>query len=399
MMTRVLFVDDEQRVLDGLRRQLRGLRDEWEMEFCGSGAEALALMNEAPVDVVVSDMKMPGMNGAELLTRVSHEHPETVRIVLSGHADREAILKSVGPAHQYLAKPCEPEVVRATISRACALRRILRDENLKTLVSKIDALPSLPSLYLEITSALQDENTSLAAIGKLIGMDIGMSAQVLKVVNSAFFGIKREVADVTTAISYLGLDTIKALVLSAGVFKQFEGQELELFSLEGLWSHSQRTAHLARALAKAEGFEKEQIDQTFVSGMMHDVGKLVLIAGVPELYQQVLHRTEQGGTTSEAEREILGANHGELGGYLMGLWGLPDPVVEGVAYHVSPGSFPVDEISQITIVHAADAFAGHPWEQGLDLASHPLDEDYLTRIGALDRVPEWGQVCAAVVES
>jgi len=398
MMTRVLFVDDEQRILDGLRRQLRGLRDEWEMEFRTSGADALIAMSESPFDVVVSDMKMPGMDGATLLTRVSQEHPETIRIVLSGHSDREAILKSVGPAHQYLAKPCEPEVLRATISRACTLRRILQDEGLKALVSKIDALPSLPSLYEEITTALQDDGASLAEVGKLIKQDIGMSAQILKVVNSAFFGIKREVSDIQTAISYLGLDTIQALVLSGGVFRQFEGQELELFSLEGLWSHSQKTAHMARALAKAEGMEKPQMDQVFVSAMMHDVGKLVLVAGVPDLYREVLARCSEGVRTSVAEREVLGANHGEVGGYLMGLWGLPDSVVEGVAYHVAPNTFPIDEVSQVTLVHVADALAHAPWEPGQDLASHGLDEAYLTRIGGVDRIPEWSRACANVME-
>jgi DNA-binding NtrC family response regulator len=155
MKKRILFVDDEAMVLDGLRRMLRPMRDEWEMEFCESGPIALAQMAVSPADVIVSDMRMPGMNGAELLTRVMELYPRTVRLILSGHADHELILKCVGSTHQFLAKPCDPEAIKATVRRAAATDGALQSDALKTLVGQMSRLPSIPTLYREIVEALK----------------------------------------------------------------------------------------------------------------------------------------------------------------------------------------------------------------------------------------------------
>ena len=142
---RILFVDDEPNVLSGLRRMLRSMRREWFMAFAHSGLEALAMLDDTPFDIVVTDMRMPGMDGAALLKQVMHRHPKTVRIVLSGQADREEILRAVGPIHQYLSKPCDAETIKATLTRACALDGLLPDDHLKELISKMETLPSLPS--------------------------------------------------------------------------------------------------------------------------------------------------------------------------------------------------------------------------------------------------------------
>src|SRR5689334_7179510 len=116
---RVLFVDDEPLVLQALQRMLRPFRNEWEMSFVDNGGDALKLMAEMPFHVVVTDMRMPGMNGADLLLKVQEVYPKTVRLILSGHADKELILKCVGTAHQFLSKPCEPETLRAAVKRGC----------------------------------------------------------------------------------------------------------------------------------------------------------------------------------------------------------------------------------------------------------------------------------------
>lgn len=399
-MTRVLFVDDERRILDGLRRQLRSLRTDWSFAFSDSGPAALGLMDEEPFDVVVSDMKMPGMDGAELLRRVSVTHPHTVRIVLSGHADREAILKAVGPAHQYLAKPCDADQLRETISKACALRRILGNDALLAVVSQIETLPSLPGLYVEVREALQNERASRPQIAKIISSDIGMSAQLLKVANSAFFGTKRSISDVSSALAYLGLDTVQALVLTAGVFRQFEGQARDLMSLETIWAHSLRTARLASALARAEGFDARRVDGAFASAILHDVGKVVLLSGLPDEYAEVLAiQASEGCTTAEAERRIFGTSHGEVGGYLMGIWGLPDSILEGVAYHLHPNDFPLDEISHVTLVHVADAYAHDPWEGDPGDTRPCLDHAYLDRIGVRGRLADWARTCAESEEA
>ncbi len=145
-MKNLLFVDDEPRVLQGLQRQLHGMRHEWDMHFVENGAAALEYMAREPVEVIVSDMLMPGMDGAQLLGEVLLRHPHTVRLVLSGHADREAVLRLIGPAHQYLSKPCNAEELRAAIARALALRDLLANDQLKQLASKVKSLLSTPTV-------------------------------------------------------------------------------------------------------------------------------------------------------------------------------------------------------------------------------------------------------------
>jgi CheY-like chemotaxis protein len=219
-MRRILFVDDEPKVLAWLERMLRSMRHEWEMEFAKSGPEALEALAARPFDVVVSDMRMPGMNGTQLLAEVMQRHPQVVRIILSGNADHETGMKSVGPAHQFLTKPCDVEVVKTTVGRACALRDLLADERLRLLVSQMQSLPSLPSLYEELVRELQLPNASLKRVGEIISKDVGMTAKILQMVNSAFFGLRREVSSIGRALTLLGLENVKrwsTLTVFAGV--------------------------------------------------------------------------------------------------------------------------------------------------------------------------------------
>jgi DNA-binding NarL/FixJ family response regulator len=199
-MKRVLFVDDDPLILSGLRRMLRDQRQEWEMCFACSGEDALRMLAEIPCDVVVSDMRMPQMDGAELLSRVRSMFPDTVRIVLSGQSDKEAILKCVGPAHQFLSKPCVPERLRETIQRACAVKGVLKSTELRTLVSQIDNLPSIPKVYERLISELRGPDVSIEDVANLIAADVGMTAKILQLVNSSFFGLPQRVTNLSHAV-------------------------------------------------------------------------------------------------------------------------------------------------------------------------------------------------------
>ncbi|MFO1512618.1 MAG: response regulator [Verrucomicrobiota bacterium] len=288
MKPRILFVDDEALVLQGLQRTLRTMRNEWEMTFVDSGAAALEFMRVTPVEVVVTDMRMPGMNGAQLLAEVMKWHPKTVRLVLSGHADQELILKCVGSTHQYLSKPCEPEMLRSTVARALDLESTLKNERLQKLIAQMDHLPSVPSLYSAIVEKMNDPEASLAEAGAIIARDIGMTAKILKLVNSAFFGLRREVASPAEAVAYIGLDTIKSLVLSLHVFSQYEPAEPGDFSLGALWTHSLSTGAAAKRIAQIEKMDRKLVDEAFVAGLLHDAGKAALAFNFPDQYGETL---------------------------------------------------------------------------------------------------------------
>jgi len=388
----LLFVDDEARVLQGLQRQLRNMRDEWNMNFLDGGRKALEFMAARPVDVLISDMMMPEMDGAELLTEVSKRHPHTVRIVLSGHAEREAVLRLVGPAHQYLSKPCDAEELRASIARAFALRDLLSNERLKQLATRIKSLPTLPALYQRLTDELRKDDASMEQIGEIISHDIGMTSKILQLVNSAFFGLPQPISSPGDAVMYLGLSTVRALVLSLQVFSQFKNPQLAGFSLEALANHCWTTAVLARRIARAESGDTKMMDQCFLAGLLHDIGRIILADGLPEQYARVWNEAhEKHLLVWQAEQSEFGATHADVGAYLLGLWGLPNPVVEAVALQHSPALCVATGFSPLAAVHVASAFA-HEKEGSPGELIH-IEMDYLTKLGLADRITEWREVC------
>lgn len=393
-MKRIIFVDDESRVLQGLRRMLRPLRAEWEMEFAQNGPGALEAMAKSSFDVIVADMRMPGMDGAQLLSEVQKRYPQTVRIVLSGHSNQEMVLRTVGPAHQYLAKPSDSETIKRTVARACALRDVLTDESIKSLVSGLKSLPSIPSLYLELTQELQSPEASIQEVGRIISRDVGMTAKILQLVNSAFFGLRRHVSCPSEAAGLLGVDTIGALVLSVGVFSEFDLARSPSFSPDRLWQHSMLVGSHAKRVSRSEKAEKKSIDDAFMAGLLHDAGKLVLCANLPVEYEKALVLAkEEDLSVTRAEKEVFHVAHAEVGAYLLGLWGFQDSIVEALAFHHSPREYLSQAFAPLTAVHVANAFAHESTDVEEPDESTQPDTEYMNDLGLRDRLPVWRQEC------
>jgi HD-like signal output (HDOD) protein len=396
MRRRILFVDDEPNVIQSIRRMLHSTRNEWDMQFANSGREALDVLAQEPFDVVVTDMRMPKMDGAQLLTEIKDRFPNIVRIVLSGHSDQEKIMQSVRQAHQYLSKPAEAEALKSTIIRACAMRDLLSQESLKGVVSKIDALPSLPSLYAEIVDELMSPNVSLEKVGQIISKDLGMTTKILQLVNSAFFALPRHISDPSQAVSLLGLDTIRALVMTVEVFSKFDQKKLMAFDIEGLWNHSIATGQLVKCIGKIEAADKQLRDDAYMAGLLHDIGKLVLADNYPDQYREIQDLMKHGCLTSaDAETQILGASHAEVGAYLLGLWGLPDPIVEAVAFHHRPQDCPAKDFIPLVAVHVANAFQHGETSPRKDAGNEPvkMDADFLSKLDLNERIEIWRDKC------
>ncbi|MFQ5462355.1 MAG: HDOD domain-containing protein [Phycisphaerae bacterium] len=390
MKRRILFVDDEANVLEGLRRMLRPMRKEWAMSFAPGGAEALEILASEPFDVIVSDMRMPGMDGAALLTEVMRRHPQIVRIVLSGQSSQESTFKSVGVAHQFLAKPCDAQKLKQTIDHALALRNFLANDALKAVVSQLKSVPSLPTLYTELMEELQHPDASCKRVGEIIAQDPGMSAKILQLVNSAFFGIPRQVTGTVEATGLLGTDTIKALVLTIEVFGQLGAEGIDGFSPESIQQHCTETATLAKQIAVDEKAPKETADAAMMAGFLHDIGKLVLAHNFPDAYGRAHdYMDKTHSCLCDAERNVLGATHAEVGAYLLGLWGLPESIVVAAAFHHFPSRSHDPAFSPLTAVHVANVFLHERDHAGEDGASERLDTDYLEQLGVADRVSVW----------
>jgi HD-like signal output (HDOD) protein/ActR/RegA family two-component response regulator len=389
-MKRVLFVDDEPLVLAGLQRMLFNMRRDWDMRFAGGGQEALRMLAEAPADVVVSDMRMPEMNGAQLLNEVMRKHPQAVRFILSGYSDMEMIMQCVSGTHQFLSKPCDGETLRNVVGRALEMDTWLNNDGVKALVSKIKALPSLPSLYFEVMKELGAPEATLDRVGATIAKDPGMTAKILQLVNSAFFGLCRQITDPTEAVLQLGLETIKSLVLGIHVFSELEPAKNGPVSAEALWRHSLATAGTARRIAKLERQEKRIVEESFTSGLLHDIGRLVLLANVPEQYAEVFEDARENKIALvETERTMFGASHAEVGGYLLGLWGLPISLVESAVYHHCPRRCLTKTFTPLTAVHAANVMEQEEATIPGPASRPELDWEYLEELGLAGRAPVW----------
>ncbi len=393
-MKRILFVDDETMILDGLKRSLHSQRQAWDMKFVTSGNDALSAMAVEPFDVVVTDMKMPNMNGAELLGHIKDRHPRTVRIVLSGHADMEAAMRSVSVSHQFLAKPCDAGALISVVHRACNLESLLREPSLQEALGSIVELPVLPRVYKALTVALAKEDVDIREVGGIVEQDAAIAAKILQLVNSAFFGLGREIVDLRQATAYLGATTIRDLVLSFEMFREFEGAvKYSGFSVEREQSHSLLTARVARRLLD----DKLAADQAFLAAMLHDVGKLVLATRLGEPFQKIL-RAGAGieRPFHKVEEEILGVSHAEIGAYLLGLWGMSYPVVEAVAYHHHPGRVEgQSEFGVLGATHVSD-FLVREHDESLSDAVE-LDEQFLQALGVAEKLTEWRAIVAEEV--
>jgi len=393
---KILFVDDEDFRLQELQRMLRPMRQEWEMFFVRSAIEALDCMEKGAVDVIVADMHMPGMNGVNLLNAVMERYPKTIRFLLSGHADMESIYKNVGLMHQFLVKPCNENTLNAAVMSALRRENSPTSESLRNLLTKIHRLPSMPALYLELVNLIDDPMAGIGEIGSIISKDMAMTAIVLRLVNSAYFGLRHRVSNATDATKYIGVEMIRSLVLSIKAFSQFNSAHIEGFSSEKLWHHSLATAAAAKTIARLEGAGEKMSDEAFVGGMLHDIGKLVLSVNLTEHYRKVVKLvvTEKM-ECYRAEQEIFGANHADVGGRILSYWGLPHPVVEAIASHHEPSLSGQKIFSPLTVVHAANALL-HQLEDPEAPADAGLDMPYLEELGLVDRLEVWR---AALMES
>jgi putative nucleotidyltransferase with HDIG domain len=285
-------------------------------------------------------------------------------------------------AHQYLAKPCESAALKAAISQTHLLRQLLSSDRLAQLVGRVDMLPSAPKAFQEILACLQRPTASVAEAARIIGRDAAMTANVIKLVNSAFFGSRQPITTANRAVAYLGLDTLGALVLGHSAFKSGETTGIAGFSLERLWQHSLDTAAAARSVALHEKWSPAQAEEAFLAGMLHDVGKVVFATRAAAASDDPVMSAEQ--KTAHME-----AHHAEVGAYLLGLWGFPNSIVEAVAFHHLPSQTAGEGLRMPALIHIADRLVHHRRAESPGSAGNGSEPGLLESLGLVDHWPEW----------
>ena len=399
MKRRILFVDDEPMVLNGLQRTLRKMRQDWDMTFASSGREALDVLGKKPMDVIVSDLRMPEMDGGRLLAEVKKQHPHVVRIILSGQLDQEMTLKSVRLAHQSLSKPCDAEVLKHTLAKLFALRDFLSDDSIKSIISQIESLPSLPSIYTEIVTEMQSDDPSIKKVGEIISKDPSMTAKILQMVNSAFFGLFQKIKSPEQAVMMLGSETIKALVLSVKIFSEFNQKSFSWFKIDELFNHSLAVSLYAKTIIKNENLDQGLINNSMMAGLLHDLGKLILATNFEKPYRQLLSEAQgTGRNLLDLEYEAFGTSHAEIGAYLMGLWRLENSIIEAIAFHHLPARSMTRDIGLLTAVHVGNTLDHEARTPAGEKTELQCEAEYLNKLEITSRIPQWRQVCRELAE-
>ncbi len=383
---RILFADEDRRLLDFLRLGLSRMASEWEMEFVGDYRQAFEQVTKTDWDAVVVDLAMGGWSGVKVLIEARRRLPHALRVAISGYAEG---IRLKAPAHQFLPKPFSPETLREHLQQVFNGQNLLGNSKLKDLLAGMQALPVLPSIYLELMEELRAEEPSLYRVGEMAARDQGISTKLLQLVNSPFFGLSRTVSEPVDAALYLGVDMVKAVILPFKMFAQCSCPAVRGFSQGHLWSHSWDVAMLAKRICGYENMDEQMGEEAFLAGLLHDVGILIYATNFPENFKATLELAERRQVPFwQAEDQIYNATHAELGAYLVNLWGISPSVVEAVCFHHRPSAAPLRGFSVLTAVHAANAIIQSPELEGGE-SQATADLSYLQGLGMKDRLREW----------
>jgi HD-like signal output (HDOD) protein/CheY-like chemotaxis protein len=378
---RALFVDDDSAALHSLKRVLRSGRGDIEAAFVDNGSDAVAMLAGSAYDVVVTDIGMPGMSGLDMLEIVADRHPDMARLILSERTGRSDTLRAAGLAHQYLAKPCDLEGIQRAIRRSVRMREELADPELRRLAGGARSLPSVPDLYHRINTELASEDPSVARVGEIIAQDPAMSVKILQIVNSAFFGLRRVVTDISQATSLLGLDTISSLVLGVGVFRTAPADPVSASMVGHVYESSLEIASAAKRIAQLAGVDRPVVEEAYLAGLIQDIGILALASNWPARWRQV-----DRSAMDLSEHSIFGTTHAAFGAYLASLWGLPDSLVEAIRFHNDPTGPPTESgFSPLVALHVARAIING----GFDPSTVAARTTYLETLGLTGELPRW----------
>lgn len=365
----ILFVDDEIPILKAIRRMFLG--SNYTVFFAESGLDALDILSKNVIDLIISDIKMPEMDGYELLSKVMVMYPSTIRIALSGYAGEDLIFRAIknNLARAYFLKPWVDENLKTAIDEMFKTQELLKSKNLLDIVNSFDTIPTLPGLYMRLNTLIQ-KNADIDKISSIIQEDPAISSKILQLANCAYFGSKT--GSVKKAIMNLGLINIKNVILTSEIFELLPNNSKEK---ELLWDHSSLTNQIMVKTYKTL-LNKKLLDKDASAGLMHDIGKIILLKNFPEQYENVFIDVQKKNIPfSQAEKVSLGVSHDDIGAYLLNWWGLPDSMVEAALYHHHPLNSSELHRELVCTIHIADYYS----LKILDLESHSiLDESAFT---------------------
>jgi HD-like signal output (HDOD) protein len=355
---RLVLVDNEHHVASSHRRALRTVRPEWDVVLATNATDAIAALEEAPTDVFISELcKHPG-DGVALFESVKERWPATVRIALSEFAEKNVALRLERSVHRFLHKPCDTYMLAMLIERSSTLRSAVTDPAVLAAIGGLEAIPRPPVTVQALEKVLADPDAGVLAVAAVINRDAALTARLLRVVNSSFFGVGRQVTRVDAAVNFMGVSLVRAIAMADGATRSFRVAP-DVLDLDEWNLHAVRVAASARDISLAMcPHDRSLADEAFLAGLLHDVGQVVLAGVAPDNWKVLDAASHaQGVPLNDVERRLDRVSHSLVGAYLLSIWGLPTSVVEAVAFHHTPERLAGTMFDASVAVHVADALA------------------------------------------
>ena len=389
MKRQICFAGFAEAELETLQPSLAALGAAWDCVVTPDAATALTALSQASFDAVVANLS-GGIEDAELLRQAAIHYPRTARFALADVADRETVVNCIGAAHQFISRPWKPAELVSIIERSLALDAWLSNDKLRSFIPRLGKLPGLPSSYFEVIKRAESPNSTVESIAEVIARGPALTARLLQMVNSPACGLGQKVTNPAEAVSILGLEAVKSLVLCLQLYGRTSPVSAGGFSLDELWDHSFRVAKLsARIVLRCINSER-MATEAYTAGLLHKIGRIVLVTNLAAEYTAVVEAArEQKRPLQDVELDLLGVTSSQVGAYLLGLWGMPLPLVEAVALHLTPASTTMADFSLLTVVHVANVLALETTAMHPGIPLPKLDTQYLAALELPKKTDAW----------
>lgn len=376
MQKRILFVDDEVKILKSFKRLF--MDTDYEILLAESGKEALEILENEEIDLIVSDMRMPNMTGYQLLSEVKKRFPHIVRIILSGFAEERIIFDSLQKniAKLYILKPWENTTLIETVNNVFKTEYALKNnKNVLKLIKSVEELPTIKELYKKIIDEIET-NQGVNKVVEALEGDNSIAMKLLHIINSSHYAVKT--GSIRRAVAFLGLDNFKNIVISSAFIDSlgFESAEKEL--LKTLWKQSFIANRIISYIYTE--FLNEKIPETEMNvGLLNNIGMAFMMYNFHDKYEEILQEVDnKKGDLIALENKCFGTNHQEIGGYLLKLWDMPFPIIEATMYHHNPLDENIINKRVVYVTHIAERYA---WDTLGEKNYMSLNENVFTELG------------------
>jgi HD-like signal output (HDOD) protein len=358
---RLVLVDNEHHIAEAHRRALRTVRPEWTVVLASRAEAALQALEAEPTDVFIAELGKPPADGVALFEMVRDRWPATVRIALSEFAEKSVAVRLERSVHRFLHKPCDTYMLAMLIERSSTLRDIVSDPAVLAAIGGLQSIPRPPVTVQALEKVLADPDAGVIAVAAVVGRDASLTARILRVVNSSFFGVGRQVTRVDAAVNFMGVSLVRAITLADGATRSFTVTP-DALDLDEWNKHAVRVAATARDITRAIcPNDRALADEAFLAGLLHDVGQVVLAGVAPLVWKEIERQAiSELLPVNEVEVRQGRVSHSLVGAYLLSLWGLPSSVVEAVAFHHTPELLAGQMFDATVAVHVADALTLRP---------------------------------------